>query len=127
MQSGSMEEEKKGTSFFIKRIASMKCCFLILGFAYYKEEVETLLTLLSKSSRNYLAKNKGDIEGLRSLIDFKLTYPQDFMQLQTLDLSNACLSFRIGSKIETEEEMQLLLGALYKVAEKYPTCTLRHF
>jgi hypothetical protein len=75
MQSGSLQEEKKGSSFFIKRIASKKCCFLILGFAYYKEEVETLLTLLSKSSRNYLTKNMGDIEGLRSLIDFKLTYP----------------------------------------------------
>lgn len=74
--------------------------------------METLLTLLSKTSRNYLNENRNDIEGLRSLIDFDLSYPLDFFQLQNLDFSNANLSFRIEKKIESEEEMNELLGSL---------------
>jgi uncharacterized circularly permuted ATP-grasp superfamily protein len=85
----SKEESKQHQSqFFIKSLASKKCCFMILGYAYHKEEVENLLKLLSKAARNYYQQNAQDIDGLKSIIDHTLSYPLDFnnQQIKRLNL-----------------------------------------
>ena len=43
----------KKQSFFIKKLPSVDLCLQILSFAFFKEEVERLLRLLSKAAREY--------------------------------------------------------------------------
>jgi hypothetical protein len=43
--------------FFIKKLASQECCFKILSYAFNRENVETLMKMLSKEAQNYLEHN----------------------------------------------------------------------
>lgn len=59
---------KTKRQFFIKTIPSKDCCFEILSFAFFKEEVERLLRMLCREARTYLSSNQDMIEVMKSMI-----------------------------------------------------------
>lgn len=81
---------KKKQTFFIKKIPSKDICLEILSFAFFKEEVERLLRILSKQSREYYGQNEDMIDEMKSMIKYDFNLYEgtilDKRNIKTLDL-----------------------------------------
>jgi hypothetical protein len=84
--SGSNEKEAnlKKQAFPIKKIPSKECILEILSFAFYKEEVERLLRMLSKQSREYYAENLEMIDSMKSMISYDFCIPYSLLDMRNL-------------------------------------------
>lgn len=49
-----VEEAPIKQAFFIKCLPSKDCCLLVLSYGFYKEDVQSLMKLLSRQAQIYL-------------------------------------------------------------------------
>lgn len=80
--------QQQKQAFFIKKLPSKECCQEILGLAFYREEVSSLMKLLSKQSITFAEQNTDFILRMRSKISYSFSIPSQLTlhSLKTLNL-----------------------------------------
>ena len=98
---------------------------MIFAYAFYREDIESLMKALSKQARMYFDQNKDMIGRMKSLInyEFRVNSQIDLMCLQKLDLSN--IEFKvIGLPLEQEGSIMSTIKVLQMVKKNHPTSNL---